>query len=82
MLNELSPLEHCHLSEPISHLYAHEVATNGSTIALTATTAFHDVGIEHRAFACTICPRASRATTATPATLVVARFSFRLLCFA
>jgi hypothetical protein len=56
MLNELSPLKNCHLGEPVTYLHAHEITTNGSTVALTATTAFHDVGIEHCAFARTICP--------------------------
>jgi hypothetical protein len=59
MLNEFAPFENRYLSEPVAHLNTHEVATNGATIALAATTTFHDVGIEHCTFTRTICPRAS-----------------------
>jgi hypothetical protein len=45
MLDKAATFEHCNLCEIATHLHAHQVATNGFTVALLAASALDQLGI-------------------------------------
>ena len=45
MFDQAATFEHRNLSEIAAHLHAHEVATNGFTVALLAASTFDQFGV-------------------------------------